>query len=221
MKELYAALARAQGKFPPIIKNKTVRMKSKRTDSIITFKFADLDEIISKTRPAMAEEGLSVTQLIQPSNDSKDMVIDTVIAHASGESMTSKFPIPGVREFSDPKEMGAYISYIRRYALTAALGVAADDDLDDNGEGMDDERKPAKSQPRRRQEPEQPAAKNTDQPAEQKADGKKASAGEINWLKKKLETRADAAELLKKVGATSVDDITADQFAALKTAVLS
>lgn len=127
MSALYGALAKAQGAFQPIVKNRDVEITMK-TGGRYKFRYADLEEILSKTRPALSANGLALIQTI--SNGS----LVCQLVHAGGGSISSEVPMPSARDLSDPKSFGAAITYLRRYLVTAILGVAADDDLDDDGQ---------------------------------------------------------------------------------------
>lgn len=136
MAALYAALARAQGKFLPITKNREVMIKLK-TGGSFKFRYADIEEINAKTRPALAEEGLALIQPPQCDVATGATWIETMLVHKDGGVIRSRLDIKPLGTYGDPKEFGAAISYLKRYALAAMLGVAADDDLDQNGKGLD------------------------------------------------------------------------------------
>lgn len=127
--ELSAALAKAQGEFAAIPKNRAVKIQMKSGGSF-NFKYADLEATINATRPALSKNGLSV---IQPICDDKLL---TVITHSSGQYIESSMLLPA-QIGDDPKQYGAKISYLRRYAYQALVCVMADDDLDEDGSNFD------------------------------------------------------------------------------------
>lgn len=131
MISLYAALATAQGNFRPIVKNRSVQVRMK-TGGTYAFRYADLEEITSATRPALAAAGLSVLHPLQTDENGKTYM-QTILAHKDGGVITSRVELPAPTSYSDPKEFGAASSYLRRYAVSSLLGLAADDDLDENG----------------------------------------------------------------------------------------
>src|SRR5262249_46057428 len=53
-----------------------------------------------------------------------------VLAHASGEWITSEWPVCPVSDTAAPHRMGAALTYARRYALFTLVGIAGEDDLD-------------------------------------------------------------------------------------------
>ena len=127
---LYAALAKAQGEFQPILKNRSVKIQMK-TGGSYNFRYADLEEITAKTRPALAKNGLATVQpIVQRGNGT---VLVTKLVHADGGEIISEIQLPP-SSGGDIKNYGAQVSYLRRYAKTSILDVAADDDLDENGE---------------------------------------------------------------------------------------
>lgn len=150
MAMLYAALASAQAEYSPLAKNRTVKIRT-RTNGEYEFRYADLEAVFSSTRPALTKHGISFIQTIQPANGRSSLI--TMLAHKDGGVLTSEieFSMP---QSGDIKDFGAHLTYLRRYAATALLGVAADDDLDQNGEGAGDQ-KPASQQPQNEPELEQ------------------------------------------------------------------
>lgn len=114
---LYVALIKAQGEFD------TPQKKSDGQDGNRKFKYADLEELIGCTRPALSANGLGVMQPVQWVDGAH--VLDTILVHTSGEVISYRMILPA--DFSDIKKFGAVISYLRRYAYQAILCIAADD----------------------------------------------------------------------------------------------
>jgi ERF superfamily/Protein of unknown function (DUF968) len=56
--------------------------------------------------------------------------LTTVLAHSSGEWISSEWPVCSVRDTDAPQRMGAALTYARRYALFTLVGIAGEDDLD-------------------------------------------------------------------------------------------
>src|SRR5207302_9640462 len=56
--------------------------------------------------------------------------LTTLLAHSSGEWMSSEWPVCPVGESAAPHKMGAALTYARRYALFTLVGIAGEDDLD-------------------------------------------------------------------------------------------
>lgn len=202
--KLHSALAKAQGKFGPIEKNRSVVIRSDK--GAYSFEYADLEEMIAKTRPALSENGLAVVQSVG-CDPSGAMYLDTVLLHADGGSLHSRVPMVGIKELGDPKKLGALITYLRRYQYAAMLCIAADDDLDDDGEGIDDEPRQQGRRAELREERKRPEPDG----------GATASASEIAWVKKKIESlKLDPMAILGPHGVKTYDTMTRDQFAAVK-----
>jgi ERF superfamily len=53
-----------------------------------------------------------------------------VLAHASGEWISSDWPVCPVSEMIAPHRMGVVLTYARRYALFTLVGIAGEDDID-------------------------------------------------------------------------------------------
>jgi hypothetical protein len=56
--------------------------------------------------------------------------LTTMLAHASGEWISSDWPVCAISDTASPQRMGAALTYARRYALFALVGIAGEDDLD-------------------------------------------------------------------------------------------
>lgn len=127
---LFSALAKAQGEFKPIEKNREVEI-TMRSGGKFKFRYADLEEILSKTRPALSANGLALIQRMEPTESGSLVHCD--LMHAAGGILSSSHLLPKHAD-DDIKGFGALITYHRRYLVTAMLGVAADDDLDEDGQ---------------------------------------------------------------------------------------
>lgn len=128
MAKLYCALAKAQGEFPEIAKNRTVEITMK-SGGKFKFRYADLQAIISATRQPMSKNGLTVIQLIEDGPNGTT-ILTTRLGHEAGGSITSTKTLPAPAD-NDPKSHGAMQTYWRRYTYSALIGVSADDDLDE------------------------------------------------------------------------------------------
>ena len=123
--KLFEALAKAQGEFGTAVKTSfNPHFKSY---------FADLEELIRVTRPALAKHGLSVTQGIVYLDG--EQFIETELGHSSGQSKISLAKISS--EKPTLQSFGSAITYIERYAYKALLNIATKDDDDDGTAGND------------------------------------------------------------------------------------
>jgi hypothetical protein len=137
--ELFADLAKAQGEFEPIEQNKTARIVKNGT-LLYTFDYADMGEIRAKTTPALSKNGIAVIALPTVRDAQRGgHILRTMLCHKSGARIESVLALPGMGgEKDNVKDFGGYITYLRRYQISAMLNVAADADLDSShggGEG--------------------------------------------------------------------------------------
>lgn len=119
IEHLSTALAAAQGalKNPP--KNKiNPHFKSA---------YVDLSDGLTTVRECFSKHGLVFIQ--GTSLMDGVIVLNTRIAHKSGQWIESDYPVGG---FGKPQEMGSAMTYARRYALFSMVGVAGEDDDDGN-----------------------------------------------------------------------------------------
>ncbi len=125
IKDLAAALAKAQGDIGDIKKNVTVSIKTK-TSGTYKFNYADLAAIRRAIQKPLSDNGLSYTQFPAP-GDKLGLV--TRIMHLSGQWYETP-PIYAPSQATDMKGLGGSYTYLRRYSLTMVLGIVSDDDLD-------------------------------------------------------------------------------------------
>jgi len=124
---LAEALALAQGEFPAIEKERTAKVESKKGEaSSYSYSYADLADILAAVRKPLSSHGLAVVQPIAWTPQGQPWLI-TRLLHSSGEWLESLYRLV---EYERPQDMGSAITYARRYALTALLGIAAEEDDD-------------------------------------------------------------------------------------------
>jgi hypothetical protein len=114
--ELAGALAKAQGKITGALKDSA--------NPFFKSKYADLASVWDACRGALSENGLAVVQLTE--SDDSGVYVITTLAHSSGQWMRSRLRL--TPKDSTPQGMGSAITYGRRYALAAMVGVAQVDD---------------------------------------------------------------------------------------------
>lgn len=128
--ELAAALAVAQGAFPSIERNREVEVKMK-SGGKYSFCYATLDNIIGSVRKPLADNGLSYVQGINGSENGT--VVETMLMHKSGQWIKTVIPVhANATQDNKSQALGSGITYAKRYALTALLGIVAEDDDDGN-----------------------------------------------------------------------------------------
>ncbi len=114
-----------------------VRDVVKDTDNAFGgYKYATLDAVTAMARPVLAANGLAVTQEVIEGEHAIKIV--TRVWHISGQWIESE-PLPLAIEdrkgMTHAQAIGSTITYGRRYALQAMLGITAeaDDDASDAG----------------------------------------------------------------------------------------
>lgn len=133
LSKIATALAKAQGEFEPITRDKTVTVVMK-TGGRYTFSYAPLESILHAVTPALSANGLALTQALVFRNDKE--YVETTLRHTSGEILQNYIPL-FIKE-DGPQAYGSALTYARRYGVTLLLCVAADNDEDGNGaEGND------------------------------------------------------------------------------------
>lgn len=121
MKNLFKALAEFQSKVPVILQD----------TKGYGYTYSSLAEIITTITPILKECSLGYTQLLEGDN-LKTIIFETT----TGESIESSVAIPsdvqlkGMNKF---QVLGSAISYLRRYAISSALGLVTDKDTDGAG----------------------------------------------------------------------------------------
>lgn len=128
--ELAKALAAAHAAIKPPSKGKTAKLGT------YSYKYADLADVIESYREPLSKNGLAISQTM--GLDDGTMVLATLLLHSSGQWLRSEYPIAA---YAKPQEQGSAITYARRYAVTALLGIAAEDD-DDGAAAQAGEAKP-------------------------------------------------------------------------------
>lgn len=114
---LAAALAKAQGQMENAIKDKS--------NPFFKSSYADLASVWEACRMPLTSNGLSITQALGI-KEGGGAVLITKLLHTSGEWISSTCPINPVK--NDPQSMGSAITYMRRFSLSALVGIAAVDD---------------------------------------------------------------------------------------------
>lgn len=148
--ELFAALVEAQGHFPNVARNVSGVVGADKTDIDertgkgrgVEKKYADLAEVVATVRPILAAHGLGYIQA--PTTPSEGYVSTTTrLIHKSGQWIESTITMTAGRT---PQQQGIVITYSRRYAIVAMLGLATEEDPD--GNGVEDNQAPSRARAR-------------------------------------------------------------------------
>src|SRR3984957_17817575 len=133
------ALAKAQGELvnPEKALIATIRSPNPR-ESDRTFRYAALSAGLDIVRKSLGRHEIALMQTTAIDVEAGWIRLTTVLAHASGEWLSSEWPVCSLSETGAPRRMGAALTYARRYALFTLVGIAGEDDLDApdlNGKG--------------------------------------------------------------------------------------
>jgi len=137
---LIQSLIKAQGAFIPL--------KKDASNPFFKSNYATLAAVNDAVDTALGKNGLTIIQLPQLKDDR--MVLTTCLLHESGESISFDYLLSPAKD--DPQGMGSAITYARRYAKMAILGLAPDDE-DGNA---------ASKRPPQKTKPQPPAKNNKD-----------------------------------------------------------
>lgn len=123
MSEKIDALAVALSKAQSLIENVS---KDKQAYG---YKYADLASCLQAIKKPLADNGLSISQLVTQDKDNKQVLV-TLLIHESGQWLKSVFGIENVvmKQCNSLQQIGAGITYARRYALSAIIGLTQEDD---------------------------------------------------------------------------------------------
>lgn len=118
---LAAALVAALADLTVIKKNRTANAGS------YSYDYADLGDTVEATRTRLAEHGIVALTPVH-GYETGGLACTVELVHVSGETKKfDPFPFPAGR---DAQATGSMVTYHRRYALTAALGLATTEDDD-------------------------------------------------------------------------------------------
>lgn len=149
--ELAKALAAAQGE-----------MDAAKKDSKGNYgKYTTISSILEVVKDALSRNGLAVVQAPMPC-EAGNICLRTTLMHTSGQWIASQLTMKA--ENVSPQKIGSVITYARRYALAALLGVGQEDD---DAQAAQDayERQARKVQKEAVQQARQQAAANNPDPA--------------------------------------------------------
>lgn len=120
--ESIAALAGALAKAQAVMQG----AKKDSENPFFKSKYADLGSVWDACRDALTKNELAVIQTTEAENENGSIPVETLLAHSSGEWISGVLLVRPVKD--DPQGMGSALTYARRYALSAMVGVAPEDD---------------------------------------------------------------------------------------------
>jgi hypothetical protein len=128
---LAAALAKAQSEIANPEKSLTATIVSPfPREASRTFRYASLSCGLDLVRKCLGQHEIATVQTTAIDGNSGLIRLTTTLVHASGEWVSSDWPVCPVSETAAPHRLGAALTYARRYALFTLVGIAGEDDLD-------------------------------------------------------------------------------------------
>jgi hypothetical protein len=126
-----AALARAQAELTNPEKSLVATIRSPfPREGDRTFRYAPLSSGLDIVRKSLGRHEIATVQTTAIDNEAGLIHLTTVLAHSSGEWLSSDWPVCPISDTAAPHRMGAALTYARRYALFTLVGIAGEDDLD-------------------------------------------------------------------------------------------
>jgi len=126
-----AALAKAQSELANPEKSLTATIRASHPrESDQTFRYAALSAGLDIVRKSLGRHEIATVQTTSIDKEAGWIRLTTVLAHSSGEWLSSEWPVCAISETVAPRRMGAALTYARRYALFTLVGIAGEDDLD-------------------------------------------------------------------------------------------
>jgi hypothetical protein len=160
VKALVSALAKAQGAFTTIRKTNLAKVNPADGEKQgYTYRYAELADFIDACRKPLAEAGLAITQ--PATTDGRLVTVETTLWHESGEWMSNVFVLESASP--SPQKIGSALTFARRYAYCALLGISAEKD-DDDGRAAQE---PDPAAPRAQTPPRQGQQQRRDRPPQQ------------------------------------------------------
>ena len=131
-----AALAKAQAELTNPEKSLTgILPASSSQGRDRTFRYAPLSSGLDIVRTCLGRHEIAAMQTTAIDAESGLIRLTTVLAHSSGEWVSSDWPVCPLTETAEPHRMGAALTYARRYALFTLVGIAGEDDVDASERG--------------------------------------------------------------------------------------
>src|SRR3954469_12633208 len=125
------ALAKAQAELTNPEKSLTATIPADfPREEARSFRYASLASGLDLVRKCLGQQEIATVQTTAIDKETGLIRLTTVLAHSSGEWMSSDWPVCAVSETAAPQRMGAALTYARRHSLFALVGIAGDDDVD-------------------------------------------------------------------------------------------
>src|SRR6202048_2560387 len=129
-----SALAKGQSELSNPEKSLTATIRSPfPREADRTFRYASLASGLDIVRKSLGQHEIATIQTTSIDQATGLIHLTTILAHASGEWISSDWPVCASSETAAPHRIGAALTYARRYALFTLVGIAGEDDLDAPG----------------------------------------------------------------------------------------
>src|SRR5215218_6025352 len=125
-----AALAKAQLELTNPAKSLVGTLPGMTPNGDRSFRYAPLSSGLDLVRKSLGRHEIATVQTTAIDDTAGIVRLTTVLAHASGEWISSEWPVCAVSDTDVPQRMGAALTYARRHSLLALVGIAGEDDLD-------------------------------------------------------------------------------------------
>ena len=126
-----AALAKAQAELTNPEKSLVATIRSPvHREGDRSFRYAPLSSGLDIVRKGLGRHEIATIQTTAIDKDVGLLRLTTVLAHSSGEWISSEWPVCAIADIASAQRMGAALTYARRYALFTLVGIAGEDDLD-------------------------------------------------------------------------------------------
>ena len=102
-----------------------------------TFRYAPLSSGLDIVRKSLGRHEIATIQSTEIDKEAGLLRLTTILAHSSGEWVSSEWPVCPMSDIASAQRMGAALTYARRYALFTLVGIAGEDDLDAPDLGAD------------------------------------------------------------------------------------
>jgi hypothetical protein len=125
------ALAKAQGELTNPEKSLTATVRSPFPgEADRTFRYASLASGLDIVRKSLGQHEIATIQTTLIDEATGQIRLTTLLVHASGEWISSDWPVCASSETAAPHRLGAALTYARRHALFTLVGIAGEDDVD-------------------------------------------------------------------------------------------
>jgi len=184
------------------------------------YKYATLGAVLALVRPLMSKYDMAIVQ--SPKREANRIAVETTIFHKSGQwiSETLAFDLPepilnsqGKKKNTDAQDCGSIISYIRRYAITAMLGITQIDDDAAAPESQHQESKPKQnnSKPKQQYAKPVPAAQPRSAPQQIQRIKKETYDQIQRHISVLSEFEQKMSDFLDKSGVTTINELSEPQ----------